>query len=196
MASRIHRRKPRGRPTGERTAKANGRKSAVRAKAGARLRPPEEPHGTEDPHGRHRPRPRRRSRSRTWLQHEPPVPAPQSDCVRLSPPGPEQARVPLSDTPNRPKRPEPDNPGLHPAGPGANPVRQPSKPTKSRNQAVVGVSSLGILQFDTWRETSPYLGRTSSVPRGRGSSGVSGLALPGAGIAAAGGFLCGPLAVP
>ena len=32
MASRIHRRKPRGRPTGERTAKANGRKSAVRAK--------------------------------------------------------------------------------------------------------------------------------------------------------------------
>ena len=34
MASRIHRRKPRGRPTGERTAKANGRKSAVRAKAG------------------------------------------------------------------------------------------------------------------------------------------------------------------
>ena len=32
MASRIHRRKPRGRPTGERTAKANGRKSSVRAK--------------------------------------------------------------------------------------------------------------------------------------------------------------------
>ena len=32
MASRIHRRKPRGRPTGERTAKVNGHKSAVRAK--------------------------------------------------------------------------------------------------------------------------------------------------------------------
>ncbi len=31
-ASRIHRRKPRGRPMGKRTAKANGRKSAVRAK--------------------------------------------------------------------------------------------------------------------------------------------------------------------
>ena len=34
MANRIHRRNPRGRPTGERTAKANGRKSAIRAKAG------------------------------------------------------------------------------------------------------------------------------------------------------------------
>ena len=34
MASRIHRRKPRGRPAGERDAKDNGRKSAVRAKAG------------------------------------------------------------------------------------------------------------------------------------------------------------------
>ena len=31
-ASRIHRRKPRGRPTGRRTAKANGRKSSIRAK--------------------------------------------------------------------------------------------------------------------------------------------------------------------
>ena len=32
MASRIHRRKPRGRPTGRRTARANGRKSSIRAK--------------------------------------------------------------------------------------------------------------------------------------------------------------------
>ncbi len=31
-ASRIHRKKPRGRPTGKRTAKANGRKSSIRAK--------------------------------------------------------------------------------------------------------------------------------------------------------------------
>ena len=33
-ASRIHRRKPRGRPMGRRTARANGRKSSIRAKAG------------------------------------------------------------------------------------------------------------------------------------------------------------------
>ncbi len=32
MTSRIHRRKPRGRPMGKRTAKANGRKSSIRAK--------------------------------------------------------------------------------------------------------------------------------------------------------------------
>ena len=47
-----------------------------------------------------------------------------------------------------------------------------------------------------WRETSPPPGAPRPFPSGAGRSGISGLPLSGTGIAAAGGPLCGPLAIP
>ena len=136
MASRIHRRKPRGRPTGRRTAKANGRKSAVRANAGHVFA--HRKSRTElKVHNRHRPRQSGDHAREHGLQHEPSVPALQSNCARLNPrlqqaqsrstapDGPETARIKQSGPSNRPERVE-------------NPSRRSAKPAGLRIHAVEG----------------------------------------------------------
>ena len=65
LNSCIRRKKPRGRPTGARTAKANGRKSKGRA----RLRPPEGSDGADDPNRRPGPRQGRRHDGEHGVQH-------------------------------------------------------------------------------------------------------------------------------
>lgn len=54
--SRIHGRKPQGRPMPRRTARGNAKRSAVLRPCRASLRPPEGADGAGDPHHRHRAR--------------------------------------------------------------------------------------------------------------------------------------------
>ena len=70
-ASRIHRRKPRGRPMGRRNRQGQRAQIGGPGEGRACLRPPEEPHGAGGPHHRPRPRPGGHHDGEHGLQHEP-----------------------------------------------------------------------------------------------------------------------------
>jgi IS5 family transposase len=84
--SRIHRRKPKGKPMPKRTARANQVRGVRPCRAS--LRPPEGADGPRDPHHRHRARHRERDARQHGLQHEAMVLARPAKCARMTPQGP------------------------------------------------------------------------------------------------------------